>query len=359
MKKRWVIGLCSLFMVFGMGISSWASPQLTEIKAYLKTIPIMMDGKAVQFKDVTGKEVIPVSYQGTTYLPIRGVAELLDIDVHYDDANQVIYLGEVPDNVLPDEDRDGSIHLVSWSDRVENGKVIVSGSVQNRSDRGKTIGLVATGLDANKNAVEAKGTSGYVSSGSVRNFEITLDNASDIESVVADVTGYATNTKLLADGYYSKDGKITVTGVVENGNDKGRTIGIVATGYSSDGKAIETKGSSGYVSSGSTRNFSVEFNAANIDYVEVEATGFANKVELLSDAGRKVDGKLVVTTVIENGSSNGKTAGVVVTGYDKNGKAVSTKGSSGYVSSESVRNFTVSLDSADEIATFKTEVTGN
>lgn len=357
MKKRWIVGLCSLFMFFGMGVSSWASPQLEEIKAYLKTIPIMMDGEAVQFKDEKGKTVIPVSYQGTTYLPVRGVAELLDIDVHYDDANEVIYLGEVPENAIPDEDRDGSIELVSWSDRVENGKVIVSGSVQNKSSNGKTIGIVATGFDANDNAVEAKGKSGYVSSGSVRNFEITLDHAADIASVEADVTGYATDTKLLADGYYAEEGKMTVTGVVENGGDQGKTIGIVATGYSSDGKAIETKGSSGYVSSQSVRNFDVEFDAENIDYVEVKATGFANKAALLSDAGRQVDGKLEVTTVLENGTSNGRTIGIVVTGYTKDGKAVDTKGRSGYVSSGSVRNFSVTLDSAADIATFKTEVT--
>lgn len=358
MKKRWIVALCSLFMIFGMSMSGWASSQLQQIKAYLNgELTIKLDGQTVQLRDANGKQVQPITYQGTTYLPIRAVSDLLDIDVKYDGTEKVVYLGEAPDIPAPEVERDGSLKLVSWSDRKENGQIIVSGTVQNNSNNGQTGGMVVTGFDSNKNAIEAKGTSGYISSGSVRNFEIKLDNAADIATIEADVTGYASGKKLLAKGIHTEDGKVTVTGVVENGHNNGTNAGIVATGFGSGGKAIETKGTSGYISSNSVRNFEVTLDANNIGNVEVELAGLANNVKLLSEASRQVDGKLEVTLVVENGTSNGQTAGVVVTGHTNSGKAVDTKGTSGYISSNSVRNFTVTLDSANEIASFKTELT--
>lgn len=358
MNKKWAVALlCGFFMLFGMTISSWANTQLQEIKAYLNgELRIQMDGQFVELKDGNGDEVLPVSYKGTTYLPIRSVSQLLDIDVHYDGANKIITLGDLPSHPTPDE-RDGSIKLVSWSDRVENGEVIVTASVQNRASKGKTIGMVVTGYDAEGKAVEAKGASGYVSGGSVRNFDVTLSDASEIESVEVDVTGYATDVRLRASGDRVVDGEVVVTGVVENGRSSGDDVGIVATGFDKDGNPIETKGSSGYVSGDSVRNFSVKFEAADIAYVEVEATGYADKVKLLSEASRLKDGKLVVTTVVENGNNKGTTAGVVVTGYTKDGKAVDTQGTSGYVSGGSVRNFSVTLDPGSDVDSIEVEVT--
>lgn len=323
-------------MLFGMSISSWANSQLKEIKAYLNgELRIQMDGQFVQLKDGDGNEVLPVSYNGTTYLPIRGVSQLLDVGVHYDGKNKIITLGDL-DGATPPKDeqnRDGTIELVSWSDRTENGEVIVTGSVRNRDKTGKTIGMVATAYDKNGKELAARGSSNYVSSGSVRNYEVIFDETSDIEEIKVDVTGYATSVRLLSAGDRVKDGKIEVTGVVENGEDSGKTAGIVATGYNKEGKAIETRGTSNYISSGSTRNFSVELDAvADIAYVEVKATGYANKVELLSDGGYLQDGKFVVTAVVENGLSEGETTGIVVTGYTKDGKAVDTRGTSNYKS---------------------------
>lgn len=358
MNKKWASALlCALCLLIGMSLSSWADSHLQEIKAYLNgELRIQMDGQFVELKDANGNDVLPVSYNGTTYLPIRAISQLLDIDVHYDGENKIITLGDLQAQPAPD-DRDGSIQLVSWSDRVEGDEVLVAASVQNKGSAGKTIGIVVTGYDAKGKAVEAKGVSGYVSRGAVRNFDVSLSGASEIESVEVDVTGYAADAKLRASGDRIVNGEIIVTGAVENGRKSGDTIGIVATGFDQNGRPVETKGISGYVSAGAVRNFSVSFEAAGIAYVEVEATGFADEVELLSEASRLKDGKLEVTAVVENGNNSGTTAGVVVTGYAKDGKAVDTKGASGYVSAGAVRNFSVVLDPGSEVDYIEVEVT--
>ena len=46
------------------------------------------------FYDVKGNEVFPISYDGTTYLPIRAISGLLKIKIKWDGEKNSIYLGE-------------------------------------------------------------------------------------------------------------------------------------------------------------------------------------------------------------------------------------------------------------------------
>ena len=57
-------------------------------------IKVTLDGKPVELKDATGKTIEPFTYNGTTYLPVRAVANLLGVDVKWDGDTNTIYLGE-------------------------------------------------------------------------------------------------------------------------------------------------------------------------------------------------------------------------------------------------------------------------
>ena len=57
-------------------------------------IKVTLDGKPVELKDATGKTIEPFTYNGTTYLPVRAVADLLGVDVKWDGDTNTIYLGE-------------------------------------------------------------------------------------------------------------------------------------------------------------------------------------------------------------------------------------------------------------------------
>lgn len=359
MSRKWVVGvLCAGFMLFGMSISGWANTQLQEIKAYLNgEVTVHMDGEQVEITDASGNKTSPITYEGTTYLPIRSISGLLDIDVYYEAQTKEIYLGDRPESGPPAED--GSIQLISSSDRTENGETIVTGSVHNRTGEGETVGIVVVGFDANGNALETKGSSGFVATDSVRNFTVKL-NAQNIDKVEVQAIGYAKDITLLSEAAHTDDGKLNVSAVVENGRDQGHTTGIVVTTYDQAGNALETKGTSGFVSTGSSRNYSVKLDEVDrVDRIEVQAIGFENRVKLLSDASYKADGKVVVTGVVENGKDEGQTAGIVATGYDKNGKSVETKGSSGFIATGSSRNFSVKLDAGSEIDYVEVKVTEN
>ena len=57
-------------------------------------IKVTLDGNPVELKDAAGKTIEPFTYNGTTYLPVRAVADLLGVSVKWDGDTNTIYLGE-------------------------------------------------------------------------------------------------------------------------------------------------------------------------------------------------------------------------------------------------------------------------
>ena len=93
MKKRTL--LITLAMVLCLAVGAAAANGLQEIKAYLdQDITVKYDGQAQAFTDANGKTVYPISYNGTTYLPVRAVSGLLGIDVDWDQATRTVLLGK-------------------------------------------------------------------------------------------------------------------------------------------------------------------------------------------------------------------------------------------------------------------------
>ena len=96
MKKKRISGICLvLVLALGMCIGAAAASNLETISAYLnRGITIKLDGQTKTMSDANGKRVYPISYNGTTYVPIRAVSNMLGIDVEWDGANNTVLLGE-------------------------------------------------------------------------------------------------------------------------------------------------------------------------------------------------------------------------------------------------------------------------
>ncbi|WP_339286757.1 stalk domain-containing protein [Paenibacillus sp. FSL E2-0201] len=96
MKKKVVTTLCgTMILLVGMGTGAFASSQLQEIKALLNgELKIRVNGEITPLKDGNGKAVLPITYKGTTYLPVRSVSELLDVPVNYDGTAKEVIIGE-------------------------------------------------------------------------------------------------------------------------------------------------------------------------------------------------------------------------------------------------------------------------
>ncbi len=93
MKKKFIKVLC-IALVFAIGTTSVAAySYLLNISAYLNYgITIKYDGETQYMYDANGEWVCPISYNGTTYLPVRAVADMLGVAVEWDSATNTILL---------------------------------------------------------------------------------------------------------------------------------------------------------------------------------------------------------------------------------------------------------------------------
>lgn len=62
------------------------------IEALYSDIKIYIDGVKVETKDANGTKVEPFIYNGTTYLPVRGIAQAMGSQVQWDGESNSVYL---------------------------------------------------------------------------------------------------------------------------------------------------------------------------------------------------------------------------------------------------------------------------
>lgn len=92
MMVKWKKSIAALAVV-GMTLTGaagvYAGANLQKITAYLNHgIHIKVNGKTQNDPAMT-----PITYKGTTYLPVRSIANALDIPVRYDAANRQVLIG--------------------------------------------------------------------------------------------------------------------------------------------------------------------------------------------------------------------------------------------------------------------------
>lgn len=58
-------------------------------------VKVVVDGRKLNPTDANGNKVQPMIYNGTTYLPVRAVANALGKAVYWDGPNYTVYLGEM------------------------------------------------------------------------------------------------------------------------------------------------------------------------------------------------------------------------------------------------------------------------
>lgn len=95
MKRISVVLLLIATAVFCLATGAFAANNLTAIKAFLDgEVNFLKDGENWRPMDVNGNEVLPITYNGTTYLPLRVIADAFKIPVKYDGRTKTILLGD-------------------------------------------------------------------------------------------------------------------------------------------------------------------------------------------------------------------------------------------------------------------------
>lgn len=85
-------------MVVGMTVSGaagvYAGSNMEEIKAYLNSsIGFSIDGAAYYPTDANGNKLTPITYQDSTYLPVRALADALKVPLDFDAKNNQVLIG--------------------------------------------------------------------------------------------------------------------------------------------------------------------------------------------------------------------------------------------------------------------------
>lgn len=90
MKKKKYVAL-ALVLVLAIGTGAVAKEVFENIKAQIRPdFVIEIDGVEREFKNVDGERVYPILHNGTTYLPIRAIGELMGKTVYwYEDEKRI------------------------------------------------------------------------------------------------------------------------------------------------------------------------------------------------------------------------------------------------------------------------------
>lgn len=95
MKRQWswfAAGLLSAALFMGMIENATAAPRQEQVTLDYSGIQITLNDIPIVPLDVNGNIIEPFSLKGTTYLPVRGIASALGLQVGWDQDTQTIRL---------------------------------------------------------------------------------------------------------------------------------------------------------------------------------------------------------------------------------------------------------------------------
>lgn len=89
--KGFIAGVCTTVLLAG-AVTAFAA----NIDVVMGGIKIYWDGMEKTLTDVNGNKVEPMIYEGTTYVPLRAMANLMGKEVDWDQQNMAVIVGEKP-----------------------------------------------------------------------------------------------------------------------------------------------------------------------------------------------------------------------------------------------------------------------
>lgn len=92
-KRKFKVLIAALAAVLAIGITAFAKQATETISVMYDNIKILIDGVEYTPKDANGNLVEPFVYNGTTYLPVRAVANAFDKDVDWEPQTSTVVLG--------------------------------------------------------------------------------------------------------------------------------------------------------------------------------------------------------------------------------------------------------------------------
>lgn len=98
--KQFLLGFLIASLLFS-SITVFAD--ITEIKAFISDIKIALNGQLLELKDANGNKVKPIVYNGTTYLPVRALANAFGKEVDYNGKTNTVEIADKAITIIPAE----------------------------------------------------------------------------------------------------------------------------------------------------------------------------------------------------------------------------------------------------------------
>ncbi|MCD8181005.1 MAG: PepSY domain-containing protein [Firmicutes bacterium] len=136
MKKKTISAIITAAAIF-ISCSGIAIAQPNEtVKATLSPqFTIVVDSVERDFYNADGDEVFPIVYNGTTYLPLRAIGELMDKNVNWDQSTLTITLsGTRNDSTVTGEKNDNAEKEEISAEVRYDFTIVVDGAVQSFKD---------------------------------------------------------------------------------------------------------------------------------------------------------------------------------------------------------------------------------
>lgn len=123
MKKKMFATVLIGTIIASMATGAYGATKLQEIKAYLNAeISLKVDGNPSKLQDSNGNPVLPITYNHTTYLPVRAVSDVLGVAVNYDSKTDTVHLGERIEGVAITSQFNSVYHTKDPDSTVYKGK---------------------------------------------------------------------------------------------------------------------------------------------------------------------------------------------------------------------------------------------
>ena len=126
-------------VVLTAGVLATSTSKTADI--FFRDIKIMIDGAEYVAKDANGNIVEPFIMDGTTYLPVRAVANAFDKDVKWDGKTATVYIGK-EGRMAPDNRLDKVQYTNYWEGDSSNYMEIINGTVTDYNGDSYTNGLI-------------------------------------------------------------------------------------------------------------------------------------------------------------------------------------------------------------------------
>ena len=97
MKKNvlsFVSGAIAMLLLVGLPVTALAASGAIRIE--VSPISVLVDGEVFQPKDAKGNDVMVFTYNGTTYAPLRALAEAYGLEVGYDGERHIATVSKQP-----------------------------------------------------------------------------------------------------------------------------------------------------------------------------------------------------------------------------------------------------------------------